>query len=191
MINTAVILAGGKSTRYGSPKGLEKVGGVTLVNRTVDEIRAAGISDIYLSTDEPELYADIGLPSVCDKYPGCGPLAGIHGTLVETGAEKILVLPCDLPGISSVEIKKLVQIAIDAPEPVVFAVTGTHEHPLCSVVSRELVGTLEKALNDGHHAALRFFKSIDHGTVHFENEKRFHNLNTPEDLKKWEENNVL
>jgi len=46
MIKTAVILVGGKSLRYGRPKGLETVGCETLVEKIAGEIRAAGITDI-------------------------------------------------------------------------------------------------------------------------------------------------
>lgn len=189
MINTAVILVGGKSTRYGRPKGLETVGGKTLVGRIADEIRDAGISEIYLATNEPELYSDLGIPSVRDRYRGCGPLAGIHAALVETGADRILVLPCDLPGISSEEIRKLLESAAESTEPVVFAVTEIREHPLCSVVARELIEILETALKVGHHGCLRLFKSLSHDTVCFENEAAFVNVNTQEDLVAWEDGN--
>jgi len=68
----------------------------------------------------------------------------------------------------------------------VFAVTESNEHPLCSVVSRELTEVLEKALRDGHHAALRLFKSVEHDTVYIDNDTAFHNVNTPDDLRRWE-----
>ncbi len=191
MITTAVIIFGGKSLRYGRPKGLETVGDTTLVGKIADEIRAAGITDIHLSTDDSEIYSDLGLPMVQDRYPGCGPLAGIHSALVETGAERILVLPCDLPGITAAEIRKLLQYTLENPAQVVFAVTETNEHPLCSVVSSELVDVLDTALKSGHHAALRFFRGVDHNTVYIDNDRAFHNVNTPDDFKKWEDSNVL
>jgi len=186
MINTAVILTGGKSSRYGRPKGLETVAGQPLVKKIADEIRAAGISNIYLSTNEPERYADLGFPTIQDKFVDCGPLAGIHSALVETKADKILVLPCDLPGITSREIKKILEAAIDNPKHVVFAVTESRDHPLCSVVSTELTESIEMELVKGHHSAHKFFRSVDHGTVFFEDESPFYNVNTEEDLKGWE-----
>ena len=191
MIDTAVILIGGKSERFGRPKGLETVGGKTLVGRIADEIRDAGICNIYLATGEPRHYSDLGIPTVCDRHPGCGPLAGIHAALVETGAERILVLPCDLPAISSAEIRKLLESAAMSTEPVVFAVTEIREHPLCSVVRRELIESLEAALKKGHHGCLRFFRSIDHDTVFFKDDSAFVNVNTQEDLAAWEGCNGL
>ncbi|MFH1675393.1 MAG: molybdenum cofactor guanylyltransferase [bacterium] len=185
MIDTAVILVGGKSTRYGRPKGLEPIRGKTLVSRIADEIRDAGIDNIYLAVNEPGSYNDLGIPLVLDRFPGCGPLAGIHSVLLETGAEKILVLPCDLPGISSSEIRKLLSAAMGSTKPVVFAVTGLREHPLCSVVSSVIVEEMETALKVGHYGCLSFFKSLDYGTVGFENESAFVNINTQEEMTAW------
>jgi len=191
MINTAVILTGGKSSRYGRPKGLETVDGQTLVKKIANEIRAAGILNIYLSTNEPEKYADLGFPTIPDKFLDCGPLAGIHSALVETKADKILVLPCDLPAITSSEIKKILEAAIDDPKPVVFAVTESRDHPLCSIVSSELNESIESALVRGLHSAYKFFRSVDHGTVFFEDESPFYNVNTQEDLKEWDVKKAL
>jgi molybdopterin-guanine dinucleotide biosynthesis protein A len=36
-------------------------------------------------------------PGVADRFPGLGPVAGLHAGLVEAAGEGILVLPCDLP----------------------------------------------------------------------------------------------
>ena len=191
MINTAVILSGGKSIRYGSPKGLEQIQGRTIIARLADEIRTAGIADIYLSTDEPEQYSSIGLPAIADRFPGCGPLAGIHAALVTTGVDAILVLPCDLPGLTSVEIGIIIDFAEKNPVPVVFVKTPSQEHPLCSVVRSDLLEKLEKTLYEDKTAALRFLKSVEHGTIFFEDDRPFTNINTPDDLREWETENVL
>lgn len=191
MTETAVILTGGKSLRYGRPKGLEKVGDLTLIGKLALELRAAGIDDIYLSTDDHERYEFLGLPIIPDRFKDGGPLAGIHSALLETGTEKLLVLPCDLPGLTSVQIRILLEAAKENPAPVVFVKTPSQEHPLCSVVRSDLLEKLTETLSDGKNAALRFFKDVDHKTVFFEDETPFMNVNTPEDLKVWEADNVV
>ncbi len=191
MTETAIILTGGKSLRYGSPKGLEKVGDRTLIGKLALELRTAGIDDIYLSTDDYERYEFLGLPIIPDRFKGGGPLAGIHSALLETGTEKLLVLPCDLPGLKSVQIRTLLDAANEKPAPVVFVKTPSQEHPLCSVVRSDLLEKLTETLSDGKNAALRFFKDVDHKTVFFEDETPFMNVNTPEDLKVWEADNVV
>lgn len=190
MVNTAVILSGGKSTRYGRPKGLETICGKPIIGRLADEIRAAGIDNIFLSADESGQYSSLELPAIPDRYKNCGPLAGIHSALIETGVEAILVLPCDLPGLTSKEIKFLLDESEKNPAPVIFARTPGQEHPLCSVVRRDLLEKIEGTLSEKKNATLRFFKSVDHGTVFFSDDRPFKNVNTPEDLTAWEAENV-
>jgi molybdopterin-guanine dinucleotide biosynthesis protein A len=68
MVNTAVILAGGKSVRFGCPKGLATVCGRSIIDKLIEDIRAARIDNIYLSISEPDLYPGMELPVIRDRY---------------------------------------------------------------------------------------------------------------------------
>ncbi len=162
-----------------------------MIGRLADEALAAGVSEIYLSTNDPEPYRFLGLKSIPDQFHGCGPLAGIHSALMETGADSILVLACDLPGISAGEIKTILQAATDEPASVVYAATRSGEHPLCSVVCRELLDPLTRTLSEGKYGVLEFFHGVDHRTVLFEDEGPFLNMNAPDDLRAWEGTGAL
>jgi molybdopterin-guanine dinucleotide biosynthesis protein A len=105
MIDTAVILAGGKSTRYGKPKGLVLIDGKPLIAHLIQIIREAGIEKIYLSTDDTELYSEFGLECISDKIKNSGPLSGIHSAFENLDSDSILFLSCDLPRITSTEIR--------------------------------------------------------------------------------------
>jgi molybdopterin-guanine dinucleotide biosynthesis protein A len=190
MKTAAVILAGGKSTRYGRCKGLEIVDGRPLIGCLVDEVRASGIPEVYISTDDPDPFQFLGLPMVPDRFPGGGPLAGIHSALLESGADMLLVLPCDMPGITRKEIAVLIEAALKNQSKAVFAATESCQYPLCSIVRRNILDDLTATLTENKNAALRFFKSIDHGTVFFEDERPFVNINTPDDLAAWEDANA-
>src|SRR3990172_9049042 len=109
MTKTAVILTGGHSRRYGRPKGLEKINGLTLIERLAKQAMDAGISEICLSANDRELYGGLGFKIIQDRFVDCGPLAGMHAALLETGEESILILPCDLPRLTSHQIKILLQ----------------------------------------------------------------------------------
>ena len=80
---TGVILAGGQSTRYGGlPKGLERVGGL----RIIDRVRAAlepVVDDLLLIANDDR--ATDWLPGVrceADVLRDVGSIAGIHAALV-------------------------------------------------------------------------------------------------------------
>ena len=97
------VLAGGESSRYGSPKALARVGGRRIVDRVVSTLRAV-VPDIIVSANDPGLFRDLGLPIHPDERPGLGPLAGIYTTLLrarEAGRPGILAVACDMPFPSS------------------------------------------------------------------------------------------
>lgn len=93
------VLAGGESSRYGSPKALATVGGKRIIDRVVDALRAV-TPEVILSANEPALFRDLGLPTYPDVREGLGPLGGIYTTLLnarEGGRPGILAVACDMP----------------------------------------------------------------------------------------------
>jgi molybdopterin-guanine dinucleotide biosynthesis protein A len=93
------VLAGGESRRYGSPKALAVVGGERIIDRVV-AVLARVTPDLVLLANEPDLFADLGLPTRPDVRPGLGALGGIHTGLLwarETGRPGILAVACDMP----------------------------------------------------------------------------------------------
>lgn len=184
MINTAVILAGGKSTRYGQHKGLVPIDGKPLIAYLIQIIRESGIEKIYLSTDDSALYSEFGLECISDKIKNAGPLSGIHSAFENLDADSILFLSCDLPRITSTEITKLINESQTTDDPWVFASTPRKDHPLCAVIRKMLLPALTKTLADGKHGVLDFCSEIPTHLVYFKDENRFLNLNSPEDLRK-------
>src|SRR5438477_12497634 len=92
-----VILAGGLSRRMGRDKAGLPAGDGTLIQHlarrlapVVDETIVAGGSGRY---DLP------GVPTVDDRYPGLGPLAGIHAGLLVAQFPLGWVVGCALPDV--------------------------------------------------------------------------------------------
>jgi len=183
----AVIIAGGESRRFGSPKALIRINGVPIILRLAAEAATAGIDDIRISANDPDAFATFGLPVIGDIREGCGPLGGIHSAIVHTDADEILLIPCDMPGISSNELNSLLASANDNPAAhVVFAESPSGAHPLCAVVRRSILRHIESALDEGLLSVNELFGRVDYMKVIFEDEEPFLNLNTPEDLARWE-----
>lgn len=187
MTTTAVILAGGKSARYGTPKGLVPINGKPLIENLIDEIKVSGIEKIYLSTDETEIYSEFNLEVISDEYTESGPLAGIHSALKTTGDESILVLSCDMPNITSVELKRLIEKANESDAGLIYVSTPSREHPLCSVFKSTLLPKIITALENQELSVLDFCHSVENEIVFFHDDEPFLNLNTPDDLKMDEE----
>jgi molybdopterin-guanine dinucleotide biosynthesis protein A len=185
----AAILAGGKASRYGgAPKGLlEAAPGVSILEKTLREITAAGIKEIIILANEPGPYERFGLPIVPDIRPGIGPLGGIEAGLAHFAGryDAVLFLPCDLPGITASEISALLS-SFEAGASVVFAETGHFfEQPLCAVVHNDLLGTISRLINEGWRKVSDVWRELGAAQVRFDDPTPFFNVNTPEDMVKW------
>ena len=187
---SGAILAGGKASRYGGrPKGLLPLAeGETILARTIGELRAAGIHDIVIVASDRARYRHLGREVVADLRPGLGPLGGIEAALnhLAPRCDGVLLLPCDLPGITAEEIAALRRAFVSAPAPVVMAETEHGRcHPLCAVLDVSIGPAVSQAIDAGRRSPYRLWLALGAALVHFERAASFFNLNTPEDLARW------
>lgn len=174
-----VLLAGGKSSRFGSNKALTAFQGKPLISHA-SRLLASLFSETLLVTNTPETYDFLGWPMTADIYPGAGPLAGIHAALKKVASPKIFVIGCDMPLVE----EKLVRLLCRESkgwDAVVPELTKGLE-PLCAVYSQTCLAIIEKNLNNGHRKLHRLFDQIrtnkipedivqtaDHDLVSFKN----------------------
>lgn len=95
---TGVVLAGGKSMRMGRDKAMIEVGGRTLLDRALDMIDPHCAELLVIG--EPEKYGAVGPFVIADEWPGKGPLGGLTTAMRYASNDKLLVIACDLPGLS-------------------------------------------------------------------------------------------
>ena len=104
-----VILAGGRSTRFGSNKALAIVNGKPLIHNVAD-LMSGLFQECLLVTNTPEEYDFLSLPMTSDRHKGSGPLAGIHAALQEVSETRAFVVACDMPNLSPELIQYLCSI---------------------------------------------------------------------------------
>jgi molybdopterin-guanine dinucleotide biosynthesis protein A len=104
---SAVILAGGKSSRMGQDKTWLEIGGQPLIRRAVSTVRDSGIREVFISGRAGTDYSTLGCPVLFDLEPDGGPLGGIERALATATAPLVLVLAVDLPGITAGLLRKL------------------------------------------------------------------------------------
>lgn len=98
MTGTSVaLLCGGHARRFGCEKALEPLGDRTMVDWVVG--RLSGLTDDVFVQLSPGATAPEGVRAVRDEAPGCGPLSGIHGALVNALHERVFVCAVDMPGV--------------------------------------------------------------------------------------------
>jgi molybdopterin-guanine dinucleotide biosynthesis protein A len=172
----------------GTNKALLHYEGVPLVRRAAERARCV-TDEVFVCANDPELYSFLGMPVIQDRFPGCGPLAGLHAALYATRRKHVLLLACDLPNVTGPLLTVLAASAtgFDAVIPVT---SDGCQHPLCAVYSRSCLSAVEQNLQRGRFRMLDLFENtplrvrlLPSNEIHF-HDSLFDNLNTPDDLKK-------
>ncbi|MHC1697492.1 MAG: molybdenum cofactor guanylyltransferase [Geobacteraceae bacterium] len=143
---TAVILAGGKSSRMKSNKALLPFCGELFIERIHRQLSAL-FSEVILVTNTPEIYRFLPCRMVPDEFPGLGSLAGIHAGLKQSKTEHIFVVACDMPYLNSELICHMLSKASDS-DVVIPESEGGFE-PLHAVYSKNCLPVIEAALKNG------------------------------------------
>jgi molybdopterin-guanine dinucleotide biosynthesis protein A len=187
-----IILAGGKSSRFGKDKAFTEFKGVPIVVRI---LRALGplFDGTIVVTNHPAGYASFNCRIVPDQYKNIGPLGGLHAGLVASDSEHNFVVACDMPLIAPDLVKHL--IGINGYDAVVPAINGFPE-PLLALYSKVCLTALEEMIRENSYKISRLYDKVNTKFVP-ENELRnydrdllsFSNINTLPTLKKHEEQN--
>ncbi len=193
-----VILSGGRSSRMGTNKALIKIDNRTIIERVFDIMKDV-FDEIIISTNEPELYDFIDAEKVTDKFPGFGPLAGIHSAISSTQAKKIFVTSCDLPFINPSLINFLLNVTSE--EMIIVPKAENRTQYNCGIYDCKILPLLEKVLCDVNEAknknqevknsALSLWNFAERLGVEvvdveeklFYTKDLFFNINTPEDYE--------
>ncbi len=188
----AAILAGGRASRYrGLPKGLLPLpDGTAILARTIRVVRESGIEYAFLVANDPEPYRPLGLEIIADRRPGLGPLGGIEAALHHClgRCQGLLVLPCDLPGITVGVLSRLqAAFARQRPPVTVAEMPDGFWQPLCAIVRPDVLPAVTRALDAGRRGVYRLWRELGAVPELFPDPRPFFNINTPEDLARWAE----
>ena len=175
---SAIILAGGRSSRMGTDKADLELKGQTLLNLTVEKVHRLGISDIIISGCSN---CPAGTRYAPDLIPDRGPLSGIHAGLKQIRNKCALVLPVDMPLIPEETLKLLIEAHGDLP---ITALTlDEHPEPLVAVYDAFLAQDCESILQEKKHSPRRLFDRYGYNPVPYTgNPDLLINCNTPEEF---------
>jgi molybdopterin-guanine dinucleotide biosynthesis protein A len=167
---TGVLLVGGASTRFGSPKALARLDGETLAERAWRVLGEACAERIAVGKGDERL----PFPLIAD---GVEERAAMHGILAGLRAAQtavIVVLPVDCPGVTPELIRELGDACRDAAVPQ----TG----PLPGAYAKSALPTLERHASCGQLSLKRALAELDVARLRFDNALLV-NVNTPDDLQ--------
>jgi molybdopterin-guanine dinucleotide biosynthesis protein A len=148
---TAVVLAGGASSRMGSPKALLRFGKEALIERVVRRLKPIAAEVVVVSGPHLDLPPLSGARVVVDDVPSQGPVAGIlYGTRVAEN-EFLFVCGCDHPFLEPALVGLLVRRA-DGADGAVPVVAGVRQ-PLIAAYHRRIGLIAETLLASGERRA--------------------------------------
>jgi molybdopterin-guanine dinucleotide biosynthesis protein A len=134
---TGIVLAGGRSTRFGSDKLAAIVGGIPLLHHPI--LRLAEVCRevvVVVAADAAEPALPMGAPSrvVRDTVEGEGPLAGVVAGLGACGTEWAVIAGGDMPDLRISVLLEMLTVAGEAGADAVTLQDGDRFRPLPIVV---------------------------------------------------------
>ena len=185
---SGVILAGGKSRRYGQNKALVNINGIPLIKRVLGVMENLFSSTVVI-TNTPDAYSFLNLPMFEDKIKGLGPLGGIFTGLDVISEKAGFFVACDMPFLNPDLIRYQVTVR-QGYDVVVPTFSGKFE-ALHAIYTQNCLPEIEQMIHAGVYQTIQLFRSVSVRYVEepeirrFDPElKSFSNINKPEELRK-------
>lgn len=194
---SAIVLAGGKSSRMGQDKALIPIGGVPLL-QLICSVAESCTNTVYIVTPWTERYHHLSLPSCqfiredtansrllpCSPAPLHGPLVGFAQGLAQVQTDWVLLLACDLPRLR-VEVLQAWATELDNVEDEAIAALAHHSkgwEPLCGFYRRRCLPQLLEFISQGGRSFQQWLHLHPVRILPSPTPEMLFNCNTPEDL---------
>jgi molybdopterin-guanine dinucleotide biosynthesis protein A len=168
---TGILLVGGASTRFGSPKALARLEGETLAERAWRVLGEA--CDERLAVGKRADGLALPFPVTDDGTTTRAPLAGLVAGLRAARSEVSVVLPVDCPHVRPETLRALARACADAAVP--------ESGPLPGAYRRTALPVLERRLAAGELAIRDALAELDVRVLAVD-AAELANVNTPADL---------
>ena len=186
MTISAVLLAGGKSSRMGQDKATISFRGEPLWKRQLDLLRRIGPTELLVSGGTDPTWRPADTAFVSDRQPGCGPLGGIAAALTFTTADHLLAIAIDMPFMTDAYLHQLCQQI--PPGRGIVPMIESRAEPLAAIYPREAKEEFAHALSGDDFSLQSLVRDLI--TVRklcpidvADHERRlFRNVNEPSDL---------
>lgn len=178
----AYILAGGKSSRMGSDKGLMLVHNKSLIEYVITTIKPL-TNRIYIVTDNDD-YKKFNLELVPDSIKDIGPAGGIYSALQHCQTSHCVLLSCDMPFVNLKAIDFLIQLSNDFD--ITVPVFKGKLEPMLGVYSKNCLSSWGKLIQEKKYKLQEIFTNFNTQLLDVTNNSLFDdtffmNVNSPED----------
>lgn len=172
---SAVILAGGKSSRMGVDKADLYILGKTFLEIQIDKLKRIGIDEIIVSGYKGRK-CDVTI--IKDELKDKGPLGGLYTCMKYMKNSKCLVIPVDVPFIPVNELKNLLIRNAVSDRAVTLLRHNDQIEPLIGVYSKDMAEKIKSAVIMKEYSAMRFIEQNGFDVYDSkENDELFRNIN--------------
>ena len=190
----AVVLAGGKSQRFGQDKSQVKLQDKILINYILGEIIDVFQETLIIANDSIDYMQSDKISITKDFKSNLGPLGGVLTGMKwikenNKNYKWISTFPTDTPFFTKKELNYFYENIKENNSKLFFIKNKDTRHNIFGLWSLDLIDQLEKDLSKGDRKVEVWADSIGVSTVNIEYKKPdpFFNINTKEDLKKAKE----
>jgi len=189
-----VVLAGGKSQRFGQDKSQVKLQNKLLINYVLEEIVDEFKETLIIANEPIKFMKSNNISIIKDFKSGLGPLGGVLTAMkwVKENNKKyewISTFPSDTPFFTKKELKYFLENISLEKSKLFFIKSKDTRHNIFGLWSLKLINQLENDILKGERKVEVWANSIGVSTVNIDYKKMdpFFNINTKEDLKKAKE----
>jgi len=159
---TSVILAGGRSSRFGSNKANTDWNGQTILETIVKTLKKVS-DEVIIVANDPAEYSYLKLPIIRDRIQNIGPMAGILSALYSIKGQRALCVACDMPMLNASVLEYMWNVPTWAP--IVVPEHNSRVEPLHAIYHKSLRYPIEYAIKNGWFSLQRFFSFLPLHTV--------------------------
>ena len=186
-----VVLAGGKSKRFGEDKSQVLLGDKILIDHILTEIKD-DFEEILIVANSPIKHLSLNkIVEISDYKKNLGPLGGVLSAMkwIKFNNKKykwIATFPSDTPFFKKNIFENFYNRINEKESELFFMKSNDKRHNIFGLWCVDLVDQLQKDLENGARKVENWANKIGVKTVNmsFEKEDPFFNINTKEDLKK-------
>jgi len=180
---TAIILAGGDSSRMRTHKALLPLFGASLIEKIIESLGGL-FTEIVISARSKELYQFLPYPVVIDKAPGYGPLMGILCGLEVSSNPVNFVIACDIPDVNLNFLAGMASLTDDYE--IVVPVTKDNKYePLFAFYNKSLISRIQSLLDNNIRQVFQLYPMGTLKTVAMKEADWYYNLNTEADYNRY------
>lgn len=185
---TAIILAGGKSSRMGFDKQFLTFNNKKIIDTIIEQLEKE-FQEIIIVTNKPEEYKNYSQKIFTDEIINKGPLGGIYTGLKKSTSNYAFITACDMPNINLDYIQYMKEIIEKNLVDICITKIGDNIEPFHGFYSKEIVEDIKEYLFLGRRDIKGLVKELNTYYISERIFKKYNpdlsifiNLNTQEDL---------